>query len=87
MVRNRRGPLPRPIEPAQMDSLWDERERFQVQRMLAASACGDPRAVRAQLDALLARTQADELIVTCALHDHADRLRSYELLAGLREAA
>ena len=39
--------------------------------------------VRAELDELLARTGADELMLTTMVHDHADRLRSYELVAGL----
>ncbi|MBS0306048.1 MAG: LLM class flavin-dependent oxidoreductase, partial [Proteobacteria bacterium] len=34
-----------------------------------------------------ARTQADELIVAAAIHDHAARLASYELLAELAGAA
>jgi len=36
------------------------------------------------LHALIERTRADELIVACAVHEHAARLRSYELLAGLK---
>ena len=86
MLRNRRGPLPRPVAPTQMDALWSERERAQVQRMLAASACGSPATVRAQLQALVERTRADELIVACALHAHDARLRSYELLAQIATA-
>ena len=83
MQRGVRGPLPRPIDPAVMATLWSEREKAGVQRMLAASAAGSPDSVRQQLGAILAQTQADELIVACAVHDHAARLRSYELLAGL----
>ncbi len=83
MQRGVRGPLPRPIAPAEMATLWDPRERAGVERMLAASATGTPEAVRRQLAAITLRTQADELIVACAVHDHAARLRSYELLAGL----
>jgi len=37
--------------------------------------------VRRELLDLQQRTNADELIVTTMLYDHADRLRSYELLA------
>jgi hypothetical protein len=32
------------------------------------------------VDAFVERTQADELIVTAQIYDHAARLRSYELL-------
>jgi luciferase family oxidoreductase group 1 len=83
MQRGQRGPLPRPIDPAVMHTLWNEREKAGVERMLAASAVGGPDTVRRQLGDLLERTRADELIVACAVHEHAARLRSYELLAGL----
>ena len=87
MQRGQRGPLPRPIDPALMNTLWNEREKAGVERMLAASAVGSPDTVRRQLGDLLERTRADELIVACAVHEHTARLRSYELLATLRDAA
>ena len=37
--------------------------------------------MRAELEALAARTGADELMITTMVHGPADRLRSYELLA------
>ena len=82
MQRGRRGPLPRPIDPAQLESMWTEQERHGVQRMLAASAVGSPRGVRQQLAAIVEQTAADELIVAGAIHDHAARLHSYRLLAA-----
>jgi luciferase family oxidoreductase group 1 len=44
---------------------------------------GDPDRVRADLDALLERTGADELMVTTMVHGPDDRLRSYEMVAEL----
>ncbi len=82
MRRGVRGPLPRPV--ATMDGLWSEAERVGVERMLWASAVGGSERVTAQLNRLLELTQADELIVAGAVHDHAARVRSYQLLAGLR---
>ena len=84
MRRGVRGPLPRPVPS--MDGLWNEAERFGVERMLAATACGGAAKVRRELDAIVARTGAHELIVATAIHDHAARLRSYEILAGLAAA-
>ncbi|MFO1219967.1 MAG: LLM class flavin-dependent oxidoreductase [Burkholderiaceae bacterium] len=81
MQRGERGPLPKPVDT--MDALWSEHERAGVMRMLAATASGGPQKVRRELQAIIARTHADELIVAGAIHDHAARLRSYELLAGL----
>ena len=83
MRRGVRGALPRPISPAEMEALWNPREKAGVQRMLNASAMGSPDSVRQQLAAIIAQTQADELIVAGAVHEHAARLRSYELLAQL----
>ena len=81
MQRGRRGPLPRPINPAQLESMWSPQEKQNVQRMLAASAVGSAASVQEQLASIVRQTAADELIVAGAIHDHAARLRSYELLA------
>lgn len=80
MQRGQRGPLPKPVPT--MDGRWTEAERAGVQRALAMSAVGSPATVRRRLDEIVQATRADELIVACALHDHAARVRSYELLAA-----
>ncbi len=54
--------------------------------VLACAAIGAPDTVRARLEELVARTGADELILTSQIHDHRARLRSYEIVAGLRTA-
>jgi luciferase family oxidoreductase group 1 len=51
--------------------------------VLACAAIGAPDTVRARLEELVARTGADELILTSQIHDHRARLRSYEIVAGL----
>jgi luciferase family oxidoreductase group 1 len=81
MQRGQRGPLPKPIDPAVMATLWTPQEQRSVERMLAASAVGSADSVRSQLMALQQRTQADEFIVASALYDHGARKRSYALLA------
>lgn len=48
--------------------------------VLSASAIGSRDTVRSQLDAFIARTKSDEIIVTAQIHDHTARLRSYEYL-------
>jgi luciferase family oxidoreductase group 1 len=83
MQRGRRGPLLAPIDPRELESLWAPHEKAQVQRMLAASAVGSPDSVRAQLESIVEQTEADELIVAGAIFDHAARVHSYELLAGI----
>jgi luciferase family oxidoreductase group 1 len=84
MRRGIRGTLPRPVHS--MDSLWSPAERASVESMLAVSAVGNPQRVARQLGQLVQHTQADELIIAGALHDHEARLRSYELLARVKEA-
>ena len=42
---------------------------------------GTPGQVADQLEQLRDATEADELIITTITHDHADRIRSYRLLA------
>lgn len=82
MQRGRRGPLPRPVES--MDGLWNDAERASVGRALSMSAVGSPDTVRAELRSIVERTQADELIVATAVHDHSARMKSYEMLAKLQ---
>ena len=46
---------------------------------------GGPETVARQLSQIIAATGANELIVAGAVHEHSARLRSYEILAGLRQ--
>jgi luciferase family oxidoreductase group 1 len=82
-LRGTRGLLPPPIDD--IDSYWSPGEAREAARMLACSFVGAPETVRRGLDAFIVETGADELMVNCAVYDHAARLRSYELLA--REVA
>ena len=51
---------------------------------LAGSAIvGGPETVRRRLEELAAETEADELMITTMVYGHAERLRSYELVAEL----
>jgi luciferase family oxidoreductase group 1 len=56
--------------------------RAMLRAVLASSAIGAPATVRDQIEAFVARTGADELMITSQIFDHDARLRSYELLAG-----
>lgn len=44
---------------------------------------GSPATVEARLTRLIEQTQADELMILTIVHDHAARLHSYDLLAGM----
>ena len=78
--RGRRGRLPAPIDD--IETYWTPEEKERASAMLRRSFVGAPDTVRAGLEAFAAETGADEIIVAAAIHDHAARLRSYELLAG-----
>ena len=79
IFRGRRGPLPPPIDD--IERYWTPLEKERASAMLARSFVGSPETVRAGLEAFVAETGADELIVASAIYDHAKRLRSYELLS------
>ena len=60
---------------------YTDLERAQVQAARARSILGTPAMVRARLDELVTATGASEVMVTSMIHNHAARLRSFELLA------
>ena len=75
--------LPSPEEAAAHD--FSAAEEASVSPLTGSAAIGGPQTVRAKLDRLIADTEADELMITTMVHDHADRVRSYELVAGAFE--
>ena len=79
MMRGTRGKLSPPIDD--IEAYWSPAEKAQASAMLQRSYVGTPATVRAGLEAVVAETGADELIVATSVYDHAARLRSYELLA------
>lgn len=62
---------------------FSPQERAVAESIRERAIVGTPDTVRARIEALAERTQADEVMVTTMVHGHAERLRSYELLAVL----
>ncbi|WP_298013347.1 LLM class flavin-dependent oxidoreductase [uncultured Castellaniella sp.] len=81
----RPGRLPRPVD-GYLDSL-PPNARDLLDHILSCAAVGSPDAVAAQMRSFIARTGADELMITCNMYDHAARLRSYEIVSGLMDPA
>lgn len=81
LVRGRPGKIPPPVH--NLDELWLPHEKASVEATLSASIIGGPDTVAAQLQKFVKATGADEVIVNTMMYSHADRLRSYEILAGL----
>jgi alkanesulfonate monooxygenase SsuD/methylene tetrahydromethanopterin reductase-like flavin-dependent oxidoreductase (luciferase family) len=79
IFRGTRGLSKPPIDD--IESYWSPLEKAQAQQMLARSIVGSPATVRAGIDALVEETEADELIVVSDVFDHAERRRSFELIA------
>ena len=85
-VRLRTGhpaPLASPEEALAYPYMPSERDLARASRRVYFA--GSPDGVKKRLDDLIARTRADELMITTMVHGHADRLRSYELLAKVFE--
>lgn len=77
----RPGPYPTPEEAADFNPTPAETEAIRGWR--SSRIVGDPASVRDELDALVERTGADELMVTTMVHGPDDRRRSFELVADL----
>jgi luciferase family oxidoreductase group 1 len=79
--RGEAGPVPPPREGfVEQLEPW---ERAAMEEMLACSIVGGPEEVARGLASFAGRTGADELMVATPLFDHAARVRSLEILAGV----
>ncbi|SEB20875.1 LLM class flavin-dependent oxidoreductase [Variovorax sp. YR216] len=59
-------------------------ENALLDSVLSCSAVGSRDTVRARLQAFIDQTGADELMITSQVFDHEARLKSYEIVAGVR---
>jgi alkanesulfonate monooxygenase SsuD/methylene tetrahydromethanopterin reductase-like flavin-dependent oxidoreductase (luciferase family) len=73
------GPLPRPVEDIAVHLAPEM--LFTVEQALACSAHGTAESVSRTISGFLARYQPDEVILNGQIHDHAARLRSFEIAA------
>jgi alkanesulfonate monooxygenase SsuD/methylene tetrahydromethanopterin reductase-like flavin-dependent oxidoreductase (luciferase family) len=76
------APLPPPIEGYE-ESLAPQ-ARAALAHALACAIVGSPQTVKRGFQAFIARTRADEIIITANIYDHAARLRSFEIAAAIR---
>ena len=80
LFRGSRGLSQPPIDS--MDDYWSPMEKAQAMHMLQRSIVGSPATVRQGIEALVAETAADELMIVSDVYDHEARLRSFELIAA-----
>jgi luciferase family oxidoreductase group 1 len=78
------GPLPPPVD--EIDALWSPTERSEIAHATRYALVGSASTVRRGLEAFIARTGIDEVMAVGQIYEHAARLRSYEILAGIRDA-
>jgi len=66
-----------------MQTLWRSGEREAVQSRLSEAIVGSEATVKAGLERLTRETGADELICVTDTYEHADRIDSYQRVAGV----
>jgi luciferase family oxidoreductase group 1 len=81
LIRNRPVELLPPVDS--MEPLWQDFERAAVESKLGAAIVGSDATVRAGMEKLVEDTGAEELIVVTDTYDPADRLESYQRVAGI----
>lgn len=81
--RGRPGLLQPPLD--HIESRWSASELAGIEHVLKYAVVGSRETVRRGLEAFIAETNADELLVTAQIYDHTARLRSYEILSELRD--
>ena len=80
-IRSGEGAIPFPTPEQARAQPWTDADRALVADRVDTQFTGSPKQVADQLEQLQEATRADELIITTITHDHADRVRSYQLLA------
>jgi luciferase family oxidoreductase group 1 len=81
LIRSQPVELLPPVDS--MDDIWQDWERVAVESKLRAAIVGSNATVRAGLEALVAATGADEVIVVTDTWEHADRLESYQRVSQI----
>jgi alkanesulfonate monooxygenase SsuD/methylene tetrahydromethanopterin reductase-like flavin-dependent oxidoreductase (luciferase family) len=81
-IRTAEGAIPFPAPEEARRHAWTDADRALVADRIETQFVGTAVQVADQLELLRDATAADELIITTITHDHRDRVRSYQLLAG-----
>jgi alkanesulfonate monooxygenase SsuD/methylene tetrahydromethanopterin reductase-like flavin-dependent oxidoreductase (luciferase family) len=80
-IRTGEGAIPFPAPAEARAWAWTDEDRQLVADRVDTQFAGNAGQVANRLEQLRDATGADELIITTITHDHADRVRSYQLLA------
>ena len=83
LVRGMPGQVQPPID--NIESYWRPEEKEWVQRALSRSFVGSPATVEAGLRNFVSSFEPDELMIAGHFHDPKARIRSYQLVAEIRD--
>lgn len=81
LIRGAPRQLPPPVE--HMDDQWTPAEEAALAQRTQYTIVGSADTVQRRLQEVIAETAADEIIAVAQIYDHAARLRSYEIGAGV----
>ena len=82
IIRNQRVNLQPPVD--NMDAIWNPMEKEIVLSKLSKSIIGGPEKVKAGMQKLVEETGADELMIVSDAYDHQERLKSFEIIANVK---
>jgi luciferase family oxidoreductase group 1 len=83
LYRGTPGQLPPPVDD--FEAIASPQEIASVNHTLREAIVGSRQTVKRKLTAFLERVPVNEIIVTAHIFDHAARVRSYEILAAVRD--
>lgn len=83
ILTGKREKMQPPVDPE--SGYIDPLEEAALQQMIRFSFVGSPEKIAGELEILLRRIQADEVMITTPVYHHTDRLHSYTLAASLFE--
>lgn len=81
VIKGNRTTLQAPVD--NMNTVWNEAERYAVMQMLNYTFIGSGANVRTKLQSFAAETGVDEIMITSQIFDHEARVRSYEIISEL----
>jgi luciferase family oxidoreductase group 1 len=81
LISGQPGKLPLPVH--KVDAHVPTQVLAQVRQAMSCSATGSPSTVKMQLSAIIDKYRPDELLVTGMIHDHAARVRSFEIVGDI----
>ncbi len=84
LVRGKPGKIKPPVDS--MEEFWTPQEKALVQSRTGGSIIGSRETVKSGLEKFLRETDADELMINTMTYDHSARLRSYKIVAEIKQA-